>query len=189
MDFGTPITSLEMAKSFYVANGCSYYYMAREYPKRYEEYRGLNISEDIEFQWKTEHFLDLYNELMDETNGENVVYLHGSMDDLALAIDTEDAYEKMLSATRKAAEIVPDGFRIVIAETINGRQEHQYRSGLIFRSFDRARYDHALEYAEISLSMADRDNNPAAFALVRRTPERIKNAIDNCNLIRRKLGI
>jgi len=126
---------------------------------------------------------------MQEKNGENVWFLHSRMEDLVHSVNTDDAYEQMLVATKRTLEIVPDGYRVIVAETINGRKKHKYREGLIFRSYDRGRCDHAAEYVALSLSLAESDWKNMIFPLENRTSARVGNAIKDCKLIKRKLRL
>ena len=50
MEFNKPLTTLEDAKRYYQAMGCSHFHMAREYPEPYQEYRTLKIAESVEAQ-------------------------------------------------------------------------------------------------------------------------------------------
>ena len=189
MDFNTPITTLALAREYYKSMDCSFFHMLREAPERYEEYQKLRVPKSLEYQWKTEKFRELYDALNQDINREKVWCLHSRMEELVYSVNTADAYEKMLVATRKALDIAPDGDRILVAETINGRQEHVYRVGLIFRSFDRGQREYAKEYAALSLSLAESDNKEASFAISHRSPERIERAINDCKMIIRELGL
>jgi hypothetical protein len=185
----TTITSVELAKKYFVSMGCSHFHMAREYPERYDEYRGMEIPKDTEQQWKKEIFQQLYNKLMLEGNKGEVSRSHSYMEELVHSINTDAAYDKMLIATKQTLKVTPDGDRIVVAETIIGRQENIYRSGLIYHSFDRGRRDHAKEFAELSILLAKSDNKPESLALIGRSEERIERAISTCKSIQKELGL
>ena len=176
----TPIKTLELAKRFFCAMGCMHFHMAREYPNRYKEYKKLNISENTELQWKTEYFYQEFDEIMGNDNGEKIWVFFSQIEEIVYAINTDDVYEKMLIVARQALKTVEDGCRVVVAETINGRKEHEYRSGYIFHSFDRGRQDHAIEFINLSLLLSESDKNGN---------ERAKSAINDCRLIKRELGL
>lgn len=49
-----PIKSIENAKAYFFAMGCSHFHMSRESFDRYAEYKSLNISEETEAAWRKE---------------------------------------------------------------------------------------------------------------------------------------
>jgi hypothetical protein len=99
----------------------------------------------------------------------------------------------MLKATRYAMKVVGGGYGIVVVETVIGRKEPRYRSGLIYRSFDRFRRDHAIEYINLALSLAgnaDIASIPAFSGSSReKAGERVSEAIKKCELIQEELGL
>jgi len=52
--FDEPIRTIEQAKEFFKAMGCSHFHMDRELPKRSQEYKLLNISKQTEAEWRFE---------------------------------------------------------------------------------------------------------------------------------------
>jgi hypothetical protein len=45
-----PIKTVEQAKEYFREMGCSHFHMGREAPNRYDEYKGLNISKEMEIE-------------------------------------------------------------------------------------------------------------------------------------------
>ena len=63
-DGNEPITTIDMAKEFFVSMGCNGFHMCREYPQRYEEFKALNISKDVMKSWRKEQQETLYKQIM-----------------------------------------------------------------------------------------------------------------------------
>ena len=58
--FDKPIKTVEQAKEYFGAMGCSHFHMGREFPQRYDEYRKLNIPKQTETEWQKEQFDEYY---------------------------------------------------------------------------------------------------------------------------------
>ena len=156
MDFDTPILSLPEAKRYFQAMGCASFHMAREYPERYDEYRALGISKATETEWASEDILSKFREL---ENSEGTVKplwaAHSSLADLVLAWRFDHYLERLLKATLTIEDRLGQFDRLLMAETIVGRQRLNYRSGLIFRSQDFGRVDLARGFSDAARRFVD----------------------------------
>lgn len=74
--------------------------------------------------------------------------------DLVEVLKTDLALEKMLEVTQYVREQVPLKDRVIVAETINGRRDRRYRSGLIYLAYDLNKISVAKAFAELSLHFA-----------------------------------
>jgi hypothetical protein len=173
-----PITTIEQAKVYFCAMGCSHFHMAREYPERYREYQKLKISRETEHEWRSEQFDTYYASIMENTAAEDLWAVHSRMYDLFAELRTHPALVKMLEVTRHIRDRVPLYQKIIVAETINGRRD---RGGLIYPAFDAHDTAMAKEFIELSLHFSDPTD------LVYR--ERCENAIALCREIQRELGL
>ena len=180
--FDKPIRSIDDAKYYFKQMGCSHFHMAREYTDRYKEYKLLNISKQTEIEWKLEQLDEYYKRIMVE-NDDNLWIVHSSMDDLVETLKNEYALGKILEVTRFIREKVPLNDRVIVSETINGRSDRKYRSGLIYLSYDLKNISAAKEFAELSLHYATYIENKT------REKERCCRATYLCNAITEELKL
>lgn len=68
------ITTIEQAKEFYIANGCSEFHMWHDHTPRYEEYKALEISKETQQAWRVEHSKNIFKELK-KSSGEKAYWL------------------------------------------------------------------------------------------------------------------
>jgi hypothetical protein len=181
--FDEPITTIQQAKDFFRAMGCSHFHMDREYPGRANEYRRLHISKQTEKEWMQEQFDEYYVSIVENTNSVPLWSLHSSMYDLLLSIKTDAALLKMLEVTRQMRDKVPMKDRIIVAETINGRTVRSARQGLIYVSYDWSKIPAAKEFVDLSLHFSQYDEKE------NRGFERCQKAIKLCNDIKLELGL
>ena len=66
--FEEPIVTVEQAKEYFMKMGCSHFHMAREFPQRYEEYKQLEITKQVEINWILERFNEHYVALFENTD-------------------------------------------------------------------------------------------------------------------------
>ncbi|MDF2805003.1 MAG: hypothetical protein K0S61_4908 [Anaerocolumna sp.] len=127
--------SLKEAKEFFVMMDCSSFVMARENLPKYNQYKLLNISREIENIWREEKLEYHYNMITNSWN-EDMVLHYDKMVDLVTNIKTL----KSLNLIKKATEIMINKLtiieKIIVSETILGRLDLDVRSGLIFLSYD-----------------------------------------------------
>ena len=129
IDLNTPVTSFERAEAYFKAMGCSHFHMHREAPDRYEEYRALEVSKSLERDWTVDEFEQCIAQIEAGHGGVDLWHLHSRANDLYRnAVEKwEDPdfrtslYERLLGATRIAAEGVEGRDRVILAETILGR--------------------------------------------------------------------
>jgi hypothetical protein len=97
--------------------------MSRDDPERYDEYRALEISEELEMEWRRAAFDAALNELADaSTLRRNLWSIHSALAALALDLKEAKAVQRLCAATEKLLPRVPRGLpRILVAETIVGR--------------------------------------------------------------------
>lgn len=181
--FDEPIITVQQAREFFKAMGCSHFHMDREYPERASEYRQLNISEQTEREWMQEQFDEYYGAVMGNADAGSLWMVHSSMSDLLPSLKTEAALLKMLEVTQLIRDRVPLKDRILVAETINGRTTRQARGGLIYLAYDWNYIPVAKAFAELSLhfSIYQEQEN--------RGIKRCQQAIKLCNEIKLELGL
>ena len=119
-----PILNLEQAKRYFMLMGCSHFHLNREDLQRAEEYRALNISEELESHWRKEHFerrLSEINENISEELGWRYFYLKDMM-------GKDDFYvEKMMELTDKIVSFLPDNQITYILDAIIGNDASKAR--------------------------------------------------------------
>ena len=181
--FEESIRTIEQAKEFFKTMGCSHFHMDREFPERHQEYKLLNISKQIEVEWKEEKFDKYYLDIMESNDNSSLWNSHSRMYDLFESLKTNTALIKMLEATKHMHDKVPLKDRVIVAETINGRGMREFRRGLIYSAYDLKNIAAAKEFVELSLHFAtyhERSN---------RGLERSQRAIELCNEIMLELGL
>jgi len=178
-----PITTVQQAKEFFKAMGCSYFHMDREFPERSREYRNLNISKQTEAEWQKEEIEKDYVNITENNSNVPIWNLHSRMYDLFDELKTSDTLITMLNATRHIRDTVPLIDRIIVAETINGRQMRQFRSGLIYSAYDLGNIAATKEFIELSLHFSKYDEKE------NRGIARCQGAANLCNDIRTELGL
>jgi len=185
MDFETaPINSIEQAKEFFQAMGCSHFHMGREYPQRYEEYRNLSIPKHLERKWTYEAFYEYIHTLRTSTTQlDDLWRIHSRAADLAEQLEAEDALKGIYEVTEEISGRLPALSKVIVAETINGRGAIKFRhTGLIFLAYRLGRHDIAERFSEFSLALS----LAAKHAGVE--PKRCDRAFETCREIRRMLG-
>jgi len=181
--FDNPIYTIQQAKSFFRAMGCSHFHMDREYPNRAKEYYRLRISKQMEKEWTQEKFDEHYAKIMKNSDVNSLWILHSAMEDLLTSIKSQSALVKMLEVTKFISDKVPLEDRVIVAETINGRTVRSARQGLIYLAYDWNNIPVAKEFADLSLHFSKYDEQK------NRGYERCMSAIKLCNEIRRELRL
>jgi len=156
MEFDTPILSLPEAKRYFQTMGCSSFHMSREYPERYDEYRALHIPKATEAEWASEDILSKFCEL---EGGEGTIEplwnTHSRVADLVLEWKFDHHLGRLLKATLAIEDRLEQFDRLLVAETVVGRQHLNSRSGLIFRSHDSGRDDLAKDFSDTARRFVD----------------------------------
>jgi hypothetical protein len=134
--FDEQIKTVEQAKEFFRAMGCSHFHMGRDYPQRYAEYGKLNISKQTEAEWRKEQFDAYYIKIIEATDDRSLWNLHFMMYALFENIRTDAALTIMLDITQYIRDKVPLRDKVIVAETINGRSIREARRGLIYLAYD-----------------------------------------------------
>lgn len=181
--FDEPITTIQQAKEFFRAMGCSHFHMDREYPDRAKEYYRLRISKQMEKEWTQEQFDEYYADIMGSADVNSLWVLHSSMEQLLTSLRSQAALMKMLEVTQFMRDKVPLADRIIVAETITGRTVRSARQGLIYLAYDWNNIPAAKAFVELALHFAQYDE------IENRGYERSQNAIQLCNDIKRQLRL
>lgn len=183
MDFATTtIDTVDRAKEYFQAMGCNSFHMCREYPERYNEYRSLVISKELEREWTCEAFAQVAARLSNRaTKPSDLWHIHSSMDDLVRNLKTSESLRQIYDATEAIAPLLPTRSKVLVAETIIGRSHIRYRSGLIFLAYDlnEGAISRHLSEIAVELATASRDSGVE--------PERSQRALDTCGRIRKIL--
>ncbi len=181
--YKTPINTIEQAKTYFREMGCSHYGMARDFPQRYQEYKKLNISKELEREWEIEQFYEYYSSLMRTADSESLWNIHARMYDLYEGLNTDEELIKLLEATNHIRNKIPISDGVIVAETINGRTVKKARTGLIYKAYDSDHIGTAKEFAELSLHFSGCDDPRV------RNKERCQKSTQLCNEIRLELGL
>jgi len=183
-----PIETIEQARAYFMEMECSPFHMGREYPERYAEYMQLNIPQQTETQWRKERFQEIYTELTETADNDSLRRSHDRLYDLYKMLKSDEELMKMLDATKHIRNRVPENDRVMIAETINGRETRQARGGLIYIAYDSGNVSAAREFAELSLYFSSyKDDNKWKFWDKKK--ERYQRSTRLCKDIMQELGL
>lgn len=143
--------NINKAKEFYISMGCSHFHMARESQKKYEEYLKLKIDVNTEKIWSIDS-LNSYINLIKAGNFEHfeLWHAHSRLCKIAQNINDKQSHIKLIEITKYIFNFLPKNMWIIIAENIIGRSELEFKSGLIFQSFNSGFIDIAFEYLKYS---------------------------------------
>ncbi len=184
MDFSTTtIDTIDRAREYFQAMGCSSFHMSREYPDRYDEYCRLAVPNETEREWTYEAVAQAAARLGSTTTKPSELWqIHSRMEDLVQQLKTVDSLRQIYEATEKIAPRLPKRSKHLVAETIIGRSRIKYRSGLVFLAYELNEKATSQRLSEIAadLSTSARDSGTE--------PERCQVALDTCAEIRRILG-
>jgi hypothetical protein len=184
MDFATTtIDTLDRAKEYFQAMGCSSFHMSREYPDRYDEYRSLAISKEVEREWTCEEVAQATAKLNNrKTKPSDLWHIHSGMEALVQQLKTVDSVRQIYEATKTIVPRLPKRSKVLVAETVVGRSRIKYRFGLVFLAYDvnEEAVSRHLSAIATDLATSARDSGTE--------PERAQAALDTCAEIRRILG-
>ena len=152
--------TMNEAREYFISMGCSAFHMAREYPDRYDHYKRLHITAELEHQWTMEAFTDTYDKVLGGHHSENLWAWHSRWEEYMHTLNSREYFSKMLTLTRFVTPKETDGQRVVIAETINGRRDNKFRDGLIYGAYDCGMPAEAMAFANIALWLAEHDREP-----------------------------
>jgi CheY-like chemotaxis protein len=154
--YDIPIKTPEDAKRYFKAMGCSGFHMCRECPVRYEEFRRLNIAKDQQRQWAEESVSAALAELRSGTlEREHLWSVHSRMTDIVKGWELTPFLEEVYEVTCVIGSMMPQRDRLLVAETIVGRQELRYRPGYIFQSLDAGNAALARKFAAQARRLVD----------------------------------
>ncbi len=112
------IKTLDDAKEFFLAMGCSSFHMDREYPSRYTEFKSLNISKDILKLWQQENIDSLFKKINRKHCDNLAPSIHHYLDLVGDAINKKNIKNAYKIIKRNYKKVFPLDV-IVIAETIS----------------------------------------------------------------------
>jgi hypothetical protein len=128
--------SLVDAEKAYKHYGCSHFFMYREDPELYANYKSLAIPRQQEIQWATESFHRLLGELSDElTPRARLWLLHSSATTLAESIKDRAVLQALYEVSVRILAEVPGDDCIMCAENILARNDVSAKSSVVFLSF------------------------------------------------------
>jgi hypothetical protein len=131
-DWENGIRSLEDAEAYFKAMGGSGFHMCREYPKRYEEYRELQVGEELERKWRGENLSRALSGLSvwGGTPADLWPEYVRAVDLLRNDCDPEAA-ARLLCVTEVLLGRFDDQGRLIAAESILGEGPKGHRAGLV----------------------------------------------------------
>ena len=155
MNLPTTISSLEDAKAYFQSSGCSAFHMFRDEPELYRQYEALGVSKDLEEAWKLES-IEKSLELLEQEDGDADLLwsVHSNVADLILNSRSVHLLERLLNATRQAARRASNFHRLIIAETVVGRQDIAYQPGFVFFALGCGLNQVAQEFALLARSLS-----------------------------------
>jgi hypothetical protein len=128
--------SLVDAEKAYKYYSCSHFFMCREDPELYANYKSLEIPRRQEIQWETESFHLLLGQLRDEfTPRASLWILHSNAAKLAESIKDCAVLQALYEVSVRILAEVPEADCIMCAESILARNDVSVRSSVIFLSF------------------------------------------------------
>ena len=184
-DFDAPIVDLHGAEAYFRAMGCSHFHMSREYPKRYNEYQSLGITKSQETEWTEEELEELHLQASNRDAEAQILWeIHSCMEDLVRILKTVSSLECIHDTTVDIEQRLPPRGKMLVAETINGRQDFRYRGGLIFLAYDIGRKDIAESFANLSARLSE-----SALKHLGSESDRCRKAYSDADAIRNLLKI
>ncbi len=179
------ISNLEVAKKYFMEMGCSHFHMHRENPNLYEAYTNFNISKDVETAWTEESLRQMQAKILSTTIIRNGLWRdYARMEDLVVSLKTIESLKVIYETTKKIEKQLLSQGKMLVAETINGRQDLEYRSGLIFLAYDLGMKEVAKDLCNISLRLSH-----SAKSKLKSESERCKEAHSKTIKICKALGI
>lgn len=146
----TASNPLVKAKRLFVSMGCSHFHMARESPGAYDEYQALGITKDLETAWSTEEATRIILQLhQNQTEGEKLAHVYSRLVHIVLPHRLSSLLAPTLQVTITIKSRMSQFERLLTAETIVGRQDVQYRPGLIFFSLDSSEISIAKQFIKV----------------------------------------
>lgn len=133
ISFDEPIRTLEQAKSFYTSMGCNGFHMYREFPERYEEFRQLQIPEQLKEQWRLEQFELALRELEKAESADLWWRFHEL---IGLSDWSRLALEQLLDAAKRLLVAAPRPDLVLVATALLDSNSIEARSGAVLRAYD-----------------------------------------------------
>lgn len=125
LDRDAPITSIDEARAYFEAMGCSHFHMSRENFDRYDEYKALEISKDLENGWRAEKLEEALENLTDDSHDRELWSRHSNLVELYMGIGSRArrklSFPRLVDATYITENRATPFDRILIAETVLGR--------------------------------------------------------------------
>lgn len=155
MEDGTPLNTLEDAKRYFQEMGCSHFHMCREWTAKYDEYRRLGISKEQEIEWTADACHEAAGLLKgSELKPDQLWWQHSKLATLVDGAELWELLEDVYEATLAIESRLPSRGRMLVAETIAGKDAMERREGLIFQSYDAGRPSLATQFAAAARRLA-----------------------------------
>jgi len=110
------------AKDYFVRCGCNGFYMSRENHNKYEEYRALKISRQIEKAWRIEQCKIAYDKLIDCKESDKIRLFYSRFSELYIDYTIGDIV-KMIRATLYALKNSGGKEREIVKRIIKERKQ------------------------------------------------------------------
>jgi hypothetical protein len=104
MDFSTTtLETLESAKEFFQAMGCSAFHMSRDYPVRYAEYLKLDVPKEKQLEWIRDSVAQAAASLNSTTTKpSHLWHIHCSMEELVQSLGTVESLRQISLVSKTA---------------------------------------------------------------------------------------
>ncbi len=174
--------TFEEAKAFYISMNCNGFFMFREDPSRYNEFRAFNINPDILEAWKQEQILELFEKL--EQSKYDEWSIHSRIIDLlnSTSSQKEQNAEKLIKALEKLSKDISKKSAILMAENMAGRTTNLDDGGFRFLSGRDILIKQAFLYCTemLDFECTDSDNDLSEYSGWKDMKRRKEEAI--CNM-------
>lgn len=161
-----PVKTLDDARRIFESVDGSLYHMMRDDPDRWGEYLALKIDDARERQWRRDMITKLSGRSLNPaTDAKELWWLHSRLERMCRDQDDAESVLKIYEVTRRIAGRLPLEDGIIVAETINGHESyslatgrtyHKYETGLVHLAVKHGLRDVAQDFADYSLSLAQR---------------------------------
>lgn len=123
----TPIRTLEQARRYFYAMGCSHFHMSRESYERFEEYRALHITDDMERRWRGEQF----QSMLERFPYGDPSRIAGFFAALSEGVQTLHDLKAVAALAERIASSVPVADIAAVISVITGSNDTKTHGGLI----------------------------------------------------------
>ncbi|MEO6395897.1 MAG: hypothetical protein ABIO40_08300 [Devosia sp.] len=180
--FREPIVTLEQARAFFVAMGCSAFHMSREYPDRYEEFQRLKVPDQIQAEWRLQQFEETRGRIL-KAPADHRWHLFSSM--IAVCDWSKAALDDLLDTARALLPDLPANETVLVAESLLARNALHARSGPVLRAYDQGYPELAQQLLVVVGQLLERAAPDTAYMTIERIEAARERMKDTASLVQR----